>query len=55
MVKNNEEQTTLTIRISASEKEAFAQFCKDLDLSMSQALRRAMKDYIKKNSDREED
>ena len=54
MVKNNEEQTTLTIRISASEKEAFAQFCKDLDLSMSQAIRRAMRDYIKRNSNKEE-
>ena len=55
MVKQNEEQTTLTIRISATEKEAFVQFCKDLDLSMSQGIRRAMKDYIKKNSDKEED
>lgn len=54
MVKNNDEQTTLTIRISASEKAAFAQFCKDLDLSMSQGIRRAMKDYIKKYSDKED-
>ena len=41
--------TTLTLRISAEEKEAFAKYCKENDLPMSQVIRKLMRDYLKEN------
>ena len=41
--------TTLTLRISAEEKEAFAKYLKENDLPMSQVIRKLMRDYLKEN------
>jgi antitoxin component of RelBE/YafQ-DinJ toxin-antitoxin module len=43
--------STISVRITAEEKEALLQYCKDNDLSMSQVLRKAIKDIIQKNQE----
>lgn len=45
-----EEMTTLSLRLSKDEKEAIAQYAQEHDLSMSQVIRKAVKDLL----DREE-
>lgn len=45
----SENYSTISVRISAEEKEALVQYCKDNDLSMSQVLRKAIKDIIQNN------
>jgi antitoxin component of RelBE/YafQ-DinJ toxin-antitoxin module len=43
--------STISVRITAEEKEVLLQYCKDNDLSMSQVLRKAIKDIIQKNQE----
>lgn len=38
--------TTITIRIEETEKEALQEFAKEHDLSVSQVVRRAIKDFL---------
>lgn len=38
--------TTITIRIEESEKEALQKIAKEQDLSVSQVVRRAIKDFL---------
>ena len=38
--------STLSVRITKEEKEALAQYCQEHDLSMSQVLRKAIKNII---------
>lgn len=40
--------TTLSVRISDEEKEKLEQFAKEQDLSMSQIIRKALKEYLDK-------
>lgn len=42
----NENYSTISVRLSAEEKEALIAYCKEHDLSMSQVLRKAIKDII---------
>ena len=40
--------TTITIRLEESEKQAVAEYAEANDLSMSQVVRRALKEYLAK-------
>lgn len=40
--------TTITIRLEESEKQAIAEYAEANDLSMSQVVRRALKEYLAK-------
>lgn len=39
---------TISVRLSDEEKEAFDNRCKELDLTMSQIMRKLIRDFIKK-------
>lgn len=39
---------TISVRISDEEKEAFDSRCEELDLTMSQVLRKFIRDFIEK-------
>lgn len=39
--------TTLTIRLSEEEKQKLIEYAEELDLSMSQLVRKALKEYLK--------
>ena len=43
--------TTITIRLEEIEKQAIAQFAEANDLSMSQVVRRALKEYFAKHGE----
>lgn len=43
--------TTITIRLEETEKQAIAQFAEVNDLSMSQVVRRALKEYFAKHDE----
>lgn len=43
-----EEMTTLSLRLTKDEKEAIAQYAQDNDMSMSQVIRKAVKDLLNK-------
>lgn len=45
--------TTITIRLEETEKQAIAQYANENDLSMSQVVRRAVKEYLAKQEDKE--
>jgi predicted transcriptional regulator len=38
--------TTLTIRLSEEEKQRLIEYAEELDLSMSQLVRKALKEYL---------
>lgn len=38
--------TTLTIRLSEEEKQKLIEYAEELDLSMSQLVRKALKEYL---------
>ena len=40
--------TTITIRLEETEKQAIAQYANENDLSMSQVIRRAVKEFLVK-------
>ena len=44
---NNEEVTKLSLRIGLEEKEIIAKYAEENDLSMSQVIRRAIKQFLK--------
>jgi predicted transcriptional regulator len=43
--------TTITIRLEESEKQAIAEYAEANDLSMSQVVRRALKEYLAKQEE----
>ena len=43
--------TTITIRLEESEKQAIADYAEANDLSMSQVVRRALKEYLAKQEE----
>lgn len=43
------DNTSITIRLSAEEKEALAKYAEENDLTMSQIVRRALKEFLEKN------
>lgn len=45
---------TISVRITDEEKEVFDTICNNLDLTMSQVLRKLIRDYIANNA-KEED
>lgn len=45
--------TTITIRLEESEKQAIAEYAEANDLSMSQVVRRALKEYLAKQQEEE--
>ena len=42
--------TTISVRMSEEEKEKLEQFAKEEDLTMSQIIRRALKEYMLNHS-----
>ncbi len=46
-----EEMTTLSLRLSKDEKEAIMQYAQEHDLSMSQVIRKAVKDLLDKEEE----
>ena len=46
---------TISVRISDEEKEAFDARCDELDLTMSQVMRKFIRDFIKEKEDAEPD
>lgn len=46
--------TTVTIRINETEKEALQNYAREHDLSVSQVIRRAIKDFLRMNEIAEE-
>ncbi len=46
---------TISVRISDEEKEAFDARCDKLDLTMSQVMRKFIRDFIKEEEDAEPD
>lgn len=44
---NNEEVTKLSLRIGTEEKDLIAKYAEENDLSMSQVIRRAIKQFLK--------
>lgn len=48
------EMTSISIRLSAEEKEALAQYAVEQDLTMSQVVRRAIKEFLKQQNNSEE-
>ena len=45
--------TTITIRLEEVEKQAIAQYAHENDLSMSQVIRRAVKEFLVKEQNKE--
>ena len=45
--------TTITIRLEEVEKQAIAQYANENDLSMSQVVRRAVKEFLAKEQNKE--
>ena len=45
--------TTITIRLEENEKQAIAQYANENDLSMSQVIRRAVKEFLAKEQNKE--
>ena len=45
--------TTITIRLEETEKQAIAQYANENDLSMSQVIRRAVKEFLVKEQNKE--
>ena len=46
--------TTVSIRINETEKEALQNYAREHDLSVSQVIRRAIKDFLRMNEIAEE-
>ena len=46
---------TISVRISDEEKEMFDARCDELDLTMSQVMRKFIRDFIKEKEDAEPD
>lgn len=46
--------TTITIRLEEVEKQAIAQYANENDLSMSQVVRRALKEFFTKEAQNKE-
>ena len=46
---------TISVRISDEEKEAFDARCDELDLTMSQVMRKFIRDFIREKEDAEPD
>lgn len=46
---------TISVRLSDEEKEAFDNRCKELDLTMSQIMRKLIRDFIKEKEGAEPD
>lgn len=46
--------TTISIRIDETEKEALQEYAKEHDLTVSQVVRRAIKDFLRMNEIAEE-
>ena len=44
--------TTITIRLEEIEKQAIAQYANENDLSMSQVIRRAVKEFLAKEQNK---
>ena len=44
--------TTITIRLEEVEKQAIAQYANENDLSMSQVIRRAIKEFLAKEQNK---
>ena len=44
--------TTITIRLEEAEKQAIAQYANENDLSMSQVIRRAVKEFLAKEQNK---
>ena len=44
--------TTITIRLEETEKQAIAQYANENDLSMSQVIRRAVKEFLVKEQNK---
>ena len=44
--------TTITIRLEEVEKQAIAQYANENDLSMSQVIRRAVKEFLVKEQNK---
>ena len=44
--------TTITIRLEEVEKQAIAQYANEKDLSMSQVIRRAVKEFLVKEQNK---
>lgn len=42
--------TSLTLKISAEEKEALAVYCKENDIPMSQLVRKLIRDFLKQEN-----
>ncbi len=42
---------TISVRLSDEEKEAFDNRCKELDLTMSQVMRKYIKDFINESKE----
>ena len=45
--------TTITIRLEEAEKQVIAQYANENDLSMSQVIRRAVKEFLAKEQNKE--
>ena len=50
MAKNNEEMTKTSFRLSVAEKEALDKHATENDLSVSQIIRRAIRQYLSLDS-----
>lgn len=46
----NRQMTSLTLKISAEEKEALAVYCKENDIPMSQLVRKLIRDFLKQEN-----
>ena len=44
--------TTITIRLDENEKERLKEFAQEQDLTVSQIIRKAIKDFLTKQEDR---
>jgi predicted transcriptional regulator len=44
---DKQKYSTVSVRLTEAEKKELEQFCEENDLSMSQVIRRAVKEYIK--------
>lgn len=50
MAKNSEEMTKTSFRLSVAEKEALDKYAAENDLSVSQVIRRAIRQYLNLDS-----
>lgn len=50
MAKNSEEMTKTSFRLSVAEKQALDAYAADNDLSVSQVIRRAIRQYLSLDS-----